>query len=100
MIMILPLMIPLLFLTPVLQEPNGVFATAMSLFPPFTPILMLVRQVSQSGVPAWQLWVGLIGVVFATLATSWIASRIFRLAILFQGKTPNLPELIRLGVAG
>lgn len=100
LIPILPLMIPLLFLTPVLQEPNGVFAIAMSLCPLFTPILMLVRQVSPGGVPAGQLWAGLTGVVVDTLIISWMASRIFRLAILFQGKTPNLAELVRWGVAG
>lgn len=100
LITIFPVMIPLLFLTPVLQEPNGAFATAMSFFPLFTPILMLVRQASPSGVPAWQPWVGLTGVVVATLVIAWMASRIFRLAILFQGKTPNLAELVRWGVAG
>lgn len=100
LIPILPLMVPLLFLTPVLQEPNGVFATTMSLCPLFTPILMLVRQVSPGGVPGWQLWAGLTGVVITTLVISWMASRIFRLAILFQGKTPNLAELVRWGVAG
>ncbi|MDQ2711717.1 MAG: ABC transporter permease [Acidobacteriota bacterium] len=100
LILIAPVMIPFLFLTPILQEPNGTFATAMSFFPIFTPILMLVRQASPGGVPAWQPWFGLAGVVIATLAISWIASRIFRIAILFQGKTPNLAELLRWGVTG
>lgn len=100
LITLLPLVIPLLVLTPVLQEPNGVFATAMSLFPLFTPLLMLVRQATPGGIPAWQPWVGLAGVVVATLVISWMASRIFRLAILFQGKTPNVAELVRWGVAG
>lgn len=97
---LLPVMIPMLVLTSVLQEPNGAFATAMSFFPLFTPILMLVRQASPAGIPAWQPWLGLTGVVAATLVISWMASRIFRLAILFQGKTPNLAELVRWGVAG
>ena len=100
LILIAPVMVPLLFLTPVLQEPNGTFATLMSFFPLFTPILMLVRQASPSGVPGWQPWFGLIGVVVATLVISWMASRIFRVAILSQGKTPNVAELVRWGIAG
>jgi ABC-2 type transport system permease protein len=100
MILIMPVMIPLLFLTPVLQEPNGTFATAMSLFPLFTPILMLVRQASPSGIPGWQPWLGLAGVFVATIVISWMASRIFRVAILSQGKTPNLAELARWGMTG
>ena len=100
LITIFPVIIPLLFLTPVLQEPNGAFATAMSFFPLFTPILMLLRQATPGGIPGWQPWIGLTGVLIATLAISWMASRIFRVAILSQGKTPNLAELIRWGLAG
>lgn len=100
MIVIMPVMIPILVLTPILSEPNGPLATAMSLFPLFTPILMLIRQAAPGGVPAWQPWVGLAGVLVATVAISWLASRIFRVAILFQGKTPNVAELVRWGIAG
>lgn len=100
LITIFPVVIPILFLTPVLQEPNGVFATAMSLFPLFTPMLMLIRQASPAGVPGWQPFIGMIGVLATTVAICWIASRIFRIAILLQGKTPSIAELIRWGVAG
>lgn len=96
-LVIAPVMIPVLFLTPVLQEPNGLFATLMSFFPLFTPILMLVRQAAPGGVPAWQPWVGLTGVGIGTVGISWLASRIFRVAILSQGKTPSLLELLRWG---
>ncbi len=98
LVVIAPVMIPFLFLTPVLQEPNGTFATVLSLFPLFTPIMMLVRQASPAGVPGWQPWLRLIGVVVATLVIAWIASRIFRVAILAQGKTPTLAELVRWGL--
>ena len=70
LITIFPVIIPLLFLTPVLQEPNGAFATAMSFFPLFTPILMLLRQATPGGIPGWQPWIGLTGVLIATLAIS------------------------------
>lgn len=99
LITIFPVVIPMLFLTPVLQDPNGAFATAMSFFPLFTPILMLIRQASPAGVPGWQPFLGLIGVFAATAAICWLASRIFRITILFQGKTPNIAELIRSAVA-
>lgn len=100
LMVIAPVMIPFLFLTPVLQDPNGSFATLMSFFPLFTPILMLVRQATPGGVPAWQPWLGLAGVLVATGAISWMASRVFRIAILLQGKTPNVAELLRWGITG
>jgi ABC-2 type transport system permease protein len=99
-VLILPLVIPIVMMTPILQQPNGLMANVLSLIPPFTPMLMLLRQATPGGVPAWQPWAGLVGVfVFAALVT-WGASRIFRIAVLFQGTAPKLPELLRWAVRG
>ncbi len=50
-------------MVPLAQQPNGVFATVVSLIPPFTPLVMMMRQAMPGGVPAWQPWVGLVGVL-------------------------------------
>jgi len=65
----------------------------MSFIPPFTPVLMLLRQALPGGVPWWQPWLGLVGVFAWAIATIWVAARIFRIGILSQGKTPKLAEL-------
>jgi ABC-2 type transport system permease protein len=95
-----PVMIPYFVLMPVLRQPNGIASTAMSLFPPFTPMLMLLRQAIPGGVPPWQPWVGLVGVLAFTYAAVWVAARIFRVGILLQGKPPKLAELLRWAVRG
>lgn len=92
-VLVLPIMIPMFVLAPVMQQPNGAFATVMSFIPPFTPVLMLLRQALPSGVPWWQPWVGLLGVMAYAIAAVWGAARIFRIGILAQGKTPKLAEL-------
>jgi ABC-2 type transport system permease protein len=94
-VLLMPCLIPMFMLVTVLRQPNGVMATVMSLVPPFTPILMLLRQANTEGVPAWQPWVGLAGVTLFAAATVWAASRIFRVAILMQGKPPKLAEMAR-----
>ena len=99
-VLVAPVMIPLFLLAPVMQQSNGPIATAMSLFPLFTPIMMLMRQAMPGGVPWWQPWLGLAGVLAATVAMSWIAARIFRIGILLQGKPPNLAELARWAIRG
>jgi ABC-2 type transport system permease protein len=96
----LPVIIPLVMMTPVMQKPNGGMATVMSFIPPFTPVMMLTRQSMPGGVPAWQPWVGLAGVVVATIAIAWVAARVFRVGILMQGKTPTIGELARWAVKG
>lgn len=92
-LLVLPIMIPMFVLTPVMQQPNGGLATVMSFIPPFTPVVMLLRQALPGGVSGWQPWVGLLGVIVYAIAMVWAAARIFRIGILSQGKTPKLAEL-------
>ncbi len=99
-ILMLPVIIPLILMVSVLQEPNGGMATALSLFPPFTPLLMMMRQSMPGGVPAWQPWAGLFGIVAFSFIGTWAAARIFRIGILFQGTVPKVPELIRWAIRG
>ncbi len=96
----MPLILPVMIMMPVIKEPNSTFATALSLFPPFTPLMMVLRLSSPAGVPAWQAWAGLAGVVATTAFTVWVAGRIFRVGILMQGKLPKLTEIIRWGLKG
>jgi len=84
----------------VLRQPNGMMATVLSLFPPFTPMLMLLRQAMPGSVPAWQPWVGLVGVLVCAAAITFAAARIFRIGILMQGKTPKAGELLRWAMRG
>lgn len=99
-LVIAPVIIPLFVLVPVMSQPSGIVATALSLFPPFTPVLMLVRQALPSGVPAWQPWVGLTGVLICAAAIVFAASRIFRIGIMLQGKPPKAAEMIRWAIRG
>jgi ABC-2 type transport system permease protein len=98
--LVAPVVIPAMSILPLLQAPNGVFATAMSLIPPFTPMVMLLRQALPGGVPAWQPWAGLVGVVACTFGITWAAARIFRVGILSQGKLPKMGELVRWAARG
>jgi ABC-2 type transport system permease protein len=95
-----PVLIPMFVMMPVMQQPNSGFATVLSLFPPFTPVLMMMRQALPGGVPAWQPWVGLLGTIAWTVGAAWAAARIFRVGILMQGKTPSFSDLIRWAVRG
>jgi ABC-2 type transport system permease protein len=99
-LLFLPVVIPMLTLSPVMAQPNGAFATAMSFIPPFTPVLMLLRQAMPGGVPWWQPWLGLVGVAIFAYFAIWAAARIFRIGILSQGKAPKLAELTQWVVRG
>ena len=99
-VLLMPVLIPMFTMVAVLRSANGPLATVMSLIPPFTPILMLLRQATPGGVPAWEPWVGLCGVLVFAAATVWAASRIFRVAILMQGKPPKLGQIAHWAIRG
>ena len=93
-------MLPLFVLGSVLQEPNGPVATALSLFPPATPMLMIARQAVPPGPPAWQPALGVALVLLTTLACVYAAGRIFRVGMLVQGKGASLGDMLRWVVRG
>lgn len=97
---IMPAMIPMFIYFFVVKEPLSSFATWMSLFPTFTPFLMLIRQTTPAGIPIWQPCVGLLGVLSFTILSVWAGGRIFRVAILMQGTPPKLTNIIRWAIRG
>ncbi len=98
--LMLPIIVPMMIWVPVIKEPLSGFATWTSLFPLFTPILMLLRQTTPGGVPMWQPWVGMIGVFAVTLLSVWAGGRIFRVGLLMQGKPPKITDLVRWAIRG
>jgi ABC-2 type transport system permease protein len=99
-LLMLPIMLPIFLLNPVMQQPNGAFATIVSFIPPFTPELMLLRQALPGGIPWWQPWLGLAGVIACAMGVIWAAARIFRIGILAQGKVPRVAELAQWVLRG
>ena len=87
------LIIPIMFLAPIMENPNSAMATWLSLVPFFTPVLMFPRYVG--GAPIWQVGLSLVLVALTVVAVAWVAGRIYRVGILMQGKRPTLPELMR-----
>lgn len=96
----MPILIPLFVVMPVLQDPSGDFATWMSLFPPFTPMLMMVRMATAVTIPAWQPVAGLAGVMLFTWLSVVAGARIFRTGILIQGQKPTFANIIRYALKG
>ena len=76
-----PVMIPMFLLVPILREPLSTFATGLSLFPLFTPTLMVMRMSTPGGIPAWQPWVGLALVAVCAVVAVWAGGRVFRVGL-------------------
>jgi ABC-2 type transport system permease protein len=91
---------PLFFLQNLITEPDGAVATGLSFFPFATPTLMTARIAIPPGTPWWQPVVGVIVVLATTLLCVWVASRIFRVGLLMQGKGASFAEMAKWVMKG
>ncbi len=94
------IMAPLFVWPNIIKEPNATFSVLLSLFPPATPMLMLVRQAVPPGVPLWQPLLGIVLVLLTTVIFVIAAGRIFRVGLLMQGKGAKFSEIIRWVISG
>jgi ABC-type Na+ efflux pump permease subunit len=88
-------MLPAFCWTIILDNPNGPASVGLSLFPPATPFLMLLRMLLHPAPPAWQVGLALTLTTLTTLACVWVAGKVFRTGILMQGKTATFGEMAR-----
>lgn len=89
----LPMIVPLMTLMLLIQNPASTFAVVLSLIPLFAPMMMLARIILLEP-PMWQILLS-VALLLASIYLSIVfAARVFRVGILIYGKRPNLRELI------
>jgi ABC-type Na+ efflux pump permease subunit len=88
-------MMPMFVWIVVLKSPDSPFAVAVSLFPPATPFLMLLRLAIPPGPAAWEVALSIVLTTAFTLFCVWAAGKIFRIGILAQGQAPSYRRLVQ-----
>ncbi len=88
-------MMPVFTWTAVLRAPDSPLAVGLSLFPPATPFLMLLRMALRPAPPAWQVLLSVVLIGLTVIAAVWAAGKIFRIGILMHGKSATVREMIR-----
>ncbi len=94
------MMAPMFVWILILRSPNGALAKWLSLFPPATPTTMVMRLATGVNIPLWQLVLGVVLLAGSTVVVVFLAGRIFRAGILWQGKTPKFTEILRWAISG
>ena len=84
-ILVIPMVIPLVLLAPVIQNPNGALAVFLSLFPFTSPVSMMTR-LSAGNVPFWQILLAIILLLFSAYWIVRSVSGFFRAQYLLSGK--------------
>jgi ABC-2 type transport system permease protein len=92
---ILPLTAPLIFAIVVaqfiVQDPSGPMAFWLSIIPFTSPVVMMIRI--PFGVPFYEVALSMTILLLGFLATTWMASKIYRTGILMYGKKTSYKEL-------
>jgi ABC-2 type transport system permease protein len=89
LVVIFPMIVPLFFMSILIEEPNGTLATILSLFPWTAPVTMMLRLAAGS-VPVWQLLLSstlLAGTAYVILRS---VARLFRAQTLLSGQPFNV----------
>ncbi len=94
MIVVLPLLVPLLFLTAITNEPFGTASRVLGLLP-LTSALAMPMRMGSAPIPAGEVLLSLVLLAGAVAVVAWLAGKIYRIGILSTGKKPTLAELAR-----
>ncbi len=89
---IMLIIIPLMFLFPVSDDPASTLSVVLSMVPFFAPILMPVRM-AVIQIPFWQLWGTVLLMILTFVVLIWMSARIYRTGILMYGKKAGFREL-------
>ncbi len=93
-LVMMPMILAVIFIVNIFQNPNSNIAVFGSLFPFTAPLVMFARIANQTP-PFWQIALS-IGLMLATIYVMvWLCGRIYRVGILMYGKKPNLPEILK-----
>jgi ABC-2 type transport system permease protein len=82
---LLPLIVPLIVATTLIQEPPGGLAMTLSLFPLTSPVAMVTRLAAEA-VPIWQILAGLVLLFVSAYGVVLVAARFFRVDNLLSSR--------------
>lgn len=83
---------------PISFNPSSALATTLSFTPVVNTFAILVRVASASPPPSWQVWLSIAIGVASVVGAMWFAAKVFRIALLLNGRPPNLATLLRWAV--
>lgn len=89
----IPLILAIVVMMTVMNDPHGSLAFWFSMIPLTSPIIMMARI--PYGVPAWQIVTSLTLLYASFIAMVWVAGKIYRVGIFMYGKKTSWKELYK-----
>ncbi|MBI3660505.1 ABC transporter permease [Candidatus Acetothermia bacterium] len=94
-IILMPMILPLMLLTQIIEDPNGPLAMTFSFIPFTAPTTMIMRLAvySLKPVAVWQIMLSLVFLTLSCGLAMRLAAKIFSVGILLYGKSASLGEM-------
>lgn len=87
--------LPMFAVTTVMKSPASPLSIGLSLIPPATPFVMLLRAALQPPPPLWHVLLGIVLTTGFAVGCVAAAAKIFRVGILATGKSASFGEMLR-----
>jgi ABC-2 type transport system permease protein len=97
-VMVIPLVIPLVFMSTLINESNGGLAVGLSMFPLTSPVAMMTR-LAAGAVPVWQILLSAVILAVTALLVLRAVAGMFRAQTLLTGQSFSMRNFM-LALAG
>ena len=87
----MPIILALIIMMSVFNDPNSSVAFWASMIPFTSPIVMIARI--PFGIPTWEIILSLLLLYLTFVLMAWLAAKIYRVGIFMHGKRPSWREL-------
>lgn len=92
-IIMMPIILAMIVMMSVFNDPNSPIAFWASMIPFTSPIVMIARI--PFGIPTWEIVVSLVVLYLSFVLTTWLSAKIYRIGIFMHGKRPSWSELAK-----
>ena len=89
------LIVPMLMMVPVTNQPNSLPVTVLSFIPPIGNLVMMVRLSTNTPPPVWQAILAILVSAGGAYCALRFAAKVFRVGLLMFGKPPTFGTLVR-----
>ena len=92
-IIMMPIILAMIVMMSVFNDPNSPIAFLASMIPFTSPIVMIARI--PFGIPTWEIATSLVVLYLSFVLTTWLSAKIYRIGIFMHGKRPSWSELAK-----
>ena len=92
-IIMMPIILAMIVMMSVFNDPNSPIAFWASMIPFTSPIVMIARI--PFGIPTWEIATSLVVLYLSFVLTTWLSAKIYRIGIFMHGKRPSWSELAK-----